>query len=413
MTLPIQRTMASEEKCAPCAEEKYAPCASCLKVSNNLLRCSKCGEVSYCNRDCQRRHWKGQNAPRSNAYPTGEAVVVPPHKQWCIADKDVDSTAQRLANQIAAGTCQTLEPIDDETREIRRNAIEHPALRCSTRVYDAAVEKYGLHESIRLGLWEELLDLQSLMQARDAPRLAARMAEAGFAHCVFNYLLTGSAVLDDRAPGGRFFFPGLRGFGSSCGDDGRILHLIRSHEGVWRAWITVLSANVAAHTWGVSDILPDRSHLRCRDMLIGTIFALTQTEVAEMVLSDQAGDIDGTVWNFKEMNEALMHSGEDGPIMNWTLTAENVLRVQATRLKSEEWANDATGLDKFDLADGTGPNAHLITFYENPVVQGGAFALVHKRAAITGADLEPWAERIKEGLSIKELCDILDGEIDS
>ena len=37
-------------------------CDSCNKVGSQLLRCSRCGLVSYCNQHCQKKHWKKHKA---------------------------------------------------------------------------------------------------------------------------------------------------------------------------------------------------------------------------------------------------------------------------------------------------------------------------------------------------------------
>ena len=37
-------------------------CESCNKVGSRLLRCSRCGQVYYCNQHCQKKHWKKHKA---------------------------------------------------------------------------------------------------------------------------------------------------------------------------------------------------------------------------------------------------------------------------------------------------------------------------------------------------------------
>ncbi|OJD31510.1 mynd domain [Diplodia corticola] len=57
-------------------------CASCGKVSDDLKRCAKCHSERYCNRDCQKAHWKTHkkvcaSRAANAAPPTAKNLDVP------------------------------------------------------------------------------------------------------------------------------------------------------------------------------------------------------------------------------------------------------------------------------------------------------------------------------------------------
>eukprot|EP00967_Tisochrysis_lutea_P054053 scaffold67421_cov33-Tisochrysis_lutea.AAC.3 len=48
-----------------------AQCSKCGRVSVELLRCARCGKAWYCNRDCQKGHWKEHKINCKNGEDTG------------------------------------------------------------------------------------------------------------------------------------------------------------------------------------------------------------------------------------------------------------------------------------------------------------------------------------------------------
>jgi hypothetical protein len=54
-------------------------CAAChtqAACTKELLTCGKCGSVSYCNKECQKKHWKQHKAVCQAAEPPGHGAAA-------------------------------------------------------------------------------------------------------------------------------------------------------------------------------------------------------------------------------------------------------------------------------------------------------------------------------------------------
>jgi len=97
-----------DKKCST-ADSKV--CGNCFKSAGSagapkLSACSRCGLVAYCNRECQRAHWKANHKQRCIA----KADRVPEHPQRADGSKDAASKSA-AASGIECAIC--LDPLTD------------------------------------------------------------------------------------------------------------------------------------------------------------------------------------------------------------------------------------------------------------------------------------------------------------
>ena len=103
-------------------------CHYCHSQSSNLLKCSQCEKASYCNRDCQRKHWKEHRPVCVQETPRQQASKI--SKQPAARDSATTSKASLAVSQ------ETLAPSFDKCARCRRSDRQLKACRrCNLVAY--------------------------------------------------------------------------------------------------------------------------------------------------------------------------------------------------------------------------------------------------------------------------------------
>jgi len=64
-------------------DEFKRACGSCGKASESLKQCTRCRQVSYCNRNCQRADWPRHKSTCTNSKETNEKWEDHEDHEWC------------------------------------------------------------------------------------------------------------------------------------------------------------------------------------------------------------------------------------------------------------------------------------------------------------------------------------------
>jgi hypothetical protein len=358
-------------------------------------------------------HWKGRAPPAPNG------SVAPPHKKWCIEHDQVENIAKELCEDILKGSALWEEAYENsgviKKRTKCMDALEGPILRYSPIVYDAAVNNHRLLQILVAGFTNEVMELKKSVMDRNDDKMLA----PSFFHFVQNYLLSGSQILDERGPDGkRFLLPGL---GNSCAWPERVIGLLQSDPNaaiiswlevvLWRLHAHYILVGTAAAGNAAGGSGQQRTLEMCRGGLISTIYAFVLDEVAELVLTHNDGEcVPKVLGVFKAMNEKMRTTGESGPLLNYSVGVQAVLRIQAIRLRSQAWADEHFSLEQMGIG-GKKVLAHYLGKHHAKLFHGearaGAFAFLEKKGAIGSADLEKWRGKIQRGLTDEQLCRLL------
>ena len=107
--------------------QSHEECANCKKAQPNLKKCSACGKVQYCGKECQRAHWKEHkpNCKESSIAPT--IILIPilcaQCKKLCLSIPCPCSSAsvksKHVSNEPAAESTfsQEQETMDSQQQE--------------------------------------------------------------------------------------------------------------------------------------------------------------------------------------------------------------------------------------------------------------------------------------------------------
>jgi len=109
-------------------------CITCLKdrgVKEKLYCCERCNLRLYCSETCQKKSWQGIYTTKTKDYP--------PHKNWCLAVKEIDNEAAKLTEYL-----RKTNNLDSCFQSTNMPLV----WKYSKLVYKAAIKKHGFHEAV-------------------------------------------------------------------------------------------------------------------------------------------------------------------------------------------------------------------------------------------------------------------------
>ena len=93
-----------EEKPNAASDKKY--CANCGLKGDDLKRCADCGQVRYCSRECQKKHWKIHKMDCKKSSSSSKQKNIESSSDICVLDSNHCNTCGKMdTNLKKCGAC--------------------------------------------------------------------------------------------------------------------------------------------------------------------------------------------------------------------------------------------------------------------------------------------------------------------
>lgn len=139
----------SEKSLEPPINPLKWSCMFCYKMSTKMMRCSKCGTATYCNKECQSKHWKI-------------------HKLTCL-DREDDIIEYLESMSKFLNNIEWFAPNLAKSTEILNKAKKFPMIHCERNDYHINPEsvmtiKYEIYDIDMLRENEDLVKFIPMVQ---------------------------------------------------------------------------------------------------------------------------------------------------------------------------------------------------------------------------------------------------------